>query len=384
MPYFSHIQKAIIEKHQQHHTIDKISEKAVSFGVVRVANISPCIALTRYLLNANYPSDIQVKIMAYHSQQVLLLRHEQEKHLDAVLKRKEKKGEQPKAFNDPIVRQHIDKADAENIIFILVATPVEEVGRDHDFDWAVVEPSSYRSIIQLAGRVRRHRAGEVYQANIALMQYNWKAYKENDEEGEKYFNRPGYEEELTLDTHNLKQLIDADVIEKRLDAVPRIQKNEKLNYRTSLTDLEHFVTQSELTSYQRLGPETLQGYLQETWYLTALPQHLNPFRKTEKSTNVFLTYNEDKDSCFFAEKDDSGDPIDREDILQIQRSELSNDEQKKLWLIRDYQSLLDEYAEKNESNKRRVSLRYGELSFVRRDSTEYEYNDQFGLVKCDL
>ena len=126
--YFSHIQQAIIEKHQHHHTIDQKTNKAVSFGVVRVANISPCIALTRYLLNAEYPDNIQVKVMAYHSQQVLLLRHEQEKHLDAVLKRKEKQGEQPKAFTDPVIRQHLDQASAENIVFILVATPLKRWG----------------------------------------------------------------------------------------------------------------------------------------------------------------------------------------------------------------------------------------------------------------
>lgn len=34
-------------------------------------------------------------------------------------------------------------------------------GRDHDYDWAIVEPSSMRSIIQLAGRIRRHRPGSL-------------------------------------------------------------------------------------------------------------------------------------------------------------------------------------------------------------------------------
>ena len=381
--YFFHIQQAIIEQHEQHHTIDLKTKKTVSFGVVRVANIMPCIALTRHLLNAGYADNIEVKVMAYHSQQVLLLRHEQEKHLDAVLKRKEEQGEQPQAFSNPIIRQHIDQTKAQQLIFILVATPVEEVGRDHDFDWAVVEPSSYRSIIQLAGRVRRHREGEVSQANIALMQYNWKAYKNNDEAEEKYFNRPGYEEKYKLDTHDLKKIIDIKTIETRLDAVARIQKNEKLNYRTSLIDLEHVVTQSELTSYQRVGPNRLQGYLGETWYLTALPQQLNPFRKTEASINLFLTYDEDKESCYFAEKDDRGCPIDREDILQIQHNQLTQHEQENLWLMRDYQSLLEKQAEKQECNKRRISLRFGELSFVEREDTEYEYNDQFGLVKIE-
>ncbi len=82
---------------------------------------------------------MEIRTIVYHSQQVLLLRHEQEKHLDGVLKRKEKEGEQPEAFQNPIVRQHLDQAyrngKAKHLIFILVATPVEEVGRDHDFDW---------------------------------------------------------------------------------------------------------------------------------------------------------------------------------------------------------------------------------------------------------
>lgn len=175
--YFNLILATIIELHRQHYTIDLSSNKRVSFGVVRVANIPPCVALTQYLLNSDWQSGISPKVMAYHSRQVLLLRHEQEKHLDLVLKRKEKAGEMPVAFQNPVIRSHIDGASTDDIIFILIATPVEEVGRDHDFDWAVIEPSSYRSIIQLAGRVNRHRNQEVTQPNIAIMQYNLKAIK---------------------------------------------------------------------------------------------------------------------------------------------------------------------------------------------------------------
>ena len=378
--YFSHIQQAIIEKHLQHHTIDKHSQKAVSFGVVRVANITPCVALTQYLLKAEYPETIQVKVMAYHSQQVLLLRHEQEKHLDAVLKRKEKQDEPAKAFENPIIRKHLDQGVAENIIFILVATPVEEVGRDHDFDWAVVEPSSYRSIIQLAGRVRRHRSGEVKQSNIALMQYNWKAYEGNDEYGEKYFNRPGYEIHKPLPTHDLTKLVDEKQLLFDVNAIPRIQTPTQPT-KQFLAKLEHNVTRDDLTSYQGLGPSTLQGYLTETWYLTAMPQILNPFRQSESSINLFLTYDEDKEQCYFAEKDDKGHPINREDILGIQHSQLSSEEKENLWLVRDYQTLLNEYAEKKEISKWRISLRFGELNFNERENAEYEYNDQFGLKR---
>ena len=199
-------------QHQQHHCLDTKTGVQVSFGVVRVANIQPCVELVRFLLQADNPPGTEMKTMAYHSQQVLLLRHVQEEHLDKVLKRKEAKNEEPAAFEEPQIRQHLDNCKAKNLIFVLVATPVEEVGRDHDFDWAIVEPSSFRSIIQLAGRVWRHRSGEVDTPNIGLLQYNWKAFKDGDREKQKYFNRPGYEEQYKLQTHDLNQLIPVDAI----------------------------------------------------------------------------------------------------------------------------------------------------------------------------
>ncbi|MFC1863595.1 type I-F CRISPR-associated helicase Cas3f, partial [Thermodesulfobacteriota bacterium] len=169
--YFLGIQQALLGKHRYHHIQDARTGINVSFGVVRVANIAPCVAAAKYLMECDWPNDVDVKIMAYHSQQVMLLRHEQEKHLDSILKRKETSGEQPAAFKNAVIREHLDNSIVKDMLFIVVATPVEEIGRDHDFDWAVVEPSSYRSIIQLAGRVRRHREGEVGHPNIALLQY---------------------------------------------------------------------------------------------------------------------------------------------------------------------------------------------------------------------
>jgi CRISPR-associated endonuclease/helicase Cas3 len=387
--YFNHIKEAILAKHQQHNTVDKSTNKSVSFGVVRVANIGPCVELTQYLLQADYPDDIEVKVMAYHSRQVLLLRHEQEKHLDQVLKRKEAVGEEPKAFSNEVIRHHLDASAAQHIIFILVATPVEEVGRDHDFDWAIVEPSSYRSIVQLAGRVRRHRDGEVAVTNIGLMQYNYKAFKEGDKAGEKYFNRPGYEIKNGLSTHNLLALVDENKLIAGVNATPRIQV-PIVPKTQMLATLEHLVTRNELTSYNNFGPEKLQGYLSRTWFLTALPQQLNPFRQSEKNTKIFLVVNRGDEPCYFTQKDEqgcrvtdiNGDLINVEGILQIQHAELTEYERRNLWLERDFLSLLDEYIEEEAlPTPRQVSLRYGELSFVIRDGEKYEYSDQFGLVK---
>jgi CRISPR-associated endonuclease/helicase Cas3 len=379
--YFSKIQQAILDKHQYHYTVDKRSNLQVSFGVVRMANIVPCVALSNYLMGCNWPEDIDVKVMAYHSQQVLLLRHEQEKHLDSILKRKEDSGSSPDAFQNLVIRSHLDKSNANHMIFILIATPVEEIGRDHDFDWAIVEPSSYRSIIQLAGRVRRHREGAVNKPNIGLLQYNWRAIKAGNQPDKKYFCQPGYEEKLTLDTHDLSQLIDTKSIAESVNAIPRIQKQKILNYRHSLSDLEHYVTQIQLTNYTGIGAEKLQGYLTESWYLTALPQVLNPFRQGEQTTNLFLMYKPDENQCRFIEKDEQGNLIDREDILQIQRHHVDKDQEKNAWLQRDYKNLLSYYTERNNCSKIALSLRYGELKFVYRNNHEYGYSDQLGLVQ---
>ena len=270
------------------------------------------------------------------------------------------------------------------MLFILVATPVEEIGRDHDFDWAVVEPSSYRSIIQLAGRVRRHRDGGIDNPNIALLQYNWKTVKAGNQPGKKYFCRPGYEDKQVLNNHDLCELIDTKAIAQSVNAIPRIQKPKHLNYRNSLADLEHFVTQTQLANYKGVGPEKLQGYLAESWYLTALPQVLNPFRKSEPTTKVFLMYEPDEECCVFIEKDEQGHPIDRENILQIRHQDISRNQEKRLWLQRDYIKLLEHYALQRDCSVKTISLRYGELSFIYRENQEYEYSDQLGLIaKCE-
>ncbi|MFC1851706.1 type I-F CRISPR-associated helicase Cas3f [candidate division CSSED10-310 bacterium] len=378
--YFAKIQHCTLDKHQQHHTEDKQTGIKVSFGVVRMANIRPCVALSKYLMGCNWPENFIVKVMTYHSQQVLLLRHEQEQHLDSVLKRKEKACDQPEAFSNTVIRGHLDKCTSKHLLFIVVATPVEEVGRDHDFDWAIIEPSSYRSIIQLAGRVRRHREGEVDNPNIALLQYNWKTVKEGNQPLKKYFCRPGYEDNLQLNTHDLCELIDCIRISQSIDAIPRIQKPKHLDYKKSLADLEHKVTEIQLTNYKGMGPEKMQGYLTESWYLTALPQALNPFRKNEQTTNLFLMYEQDGDRCIFVEKDEQGYPINREGILQIRHRETGTEKEKAFWLQRDYKKLLEQYSERDSSSKKKISLRYGELNFVHRDYREYEYSDQFGLI----
>ncbi|TYL47167.1 type I-F CRISPR-associated helicase Cas3f [Marinomonas sp. IMCC 4694] len=399
--YFSVIFQQACLKHEAHYFEDPVTQLRVSFGVVRMANISPCVALTKYLLTKALPSHIEVRVMAYHSQQVMLLRSEQERHLDEVLKRKEKSGELPNALKNSIIRQHVkriqqNQPDVRNVLFILVATPVEEVGRDHDFDWAVIEPSSYRAIIQLAGRVRRHREDKVESTNIALMQYNWKGIRDTQREDSIVFNRPGFEENsLCLAHHNLDDLLDVEQIGKRLDAIPRIQLSDHLTAKymrnvsetNRLSELEHIATWRWLANYKttgsdaQIGPHTLQGWLNQHWFLTALPQILTPFRQSQASLNTYLVFSEPHQASFFCEKDDDGHVINREAILNIRRESLDDFAMAKLWLTRDFDQSCITLASEKDLSQKVVSIRYGELNFPHNEKKQYVYNDQLGLVK---
>ena len=390
--YFSIIINSAIKLHHSNNTVDEQSQCHVSFGVCRVANIQPCVALAKYLLNVQLPEEVDIRVMAYHSQQVLLLRHNQEQHLDRILKRKEGFSEQPQAYSDPQIRRQLQviKPTAKHMIFILVATPVEEVGRDHDFDWAVIEPSSYRSIVQLAGRVLRHRTSVIVEPNIHILQYNWNGIKNKHRVDCKVFLRPGFEEKVTLESHDMNDLIDVEKVAQRLDAIPRIRKAVPLQPTKQLADLEHHATRELLATYRKtasngkfpqVGPAKLQGYLREAWFLTALPQQLTPFRKSDPVTKLFLVFDE-HDECFeFCEKNDRGFPVKRESVFGISRFALSDREQLRLWLPRDFPISLNQQSDRIGKSQRATSMRYGEINFRHSDKKRYGYNDDLGIFE---
>ncbi|WP_322802845.1 type I-F CRISPR-associated helicase Cas3f [Vibrio alfacsensis] len=401
--YFNHIKQAILAKHAAHFTLDPETQTQVSFGVVRVANIQPCVQLTQYLLGCEWPQDTEVRCMAYHSQQVMLLRHQQEQHLDQVLKRKEKPGDLPAAFSHSIIRNHLAQCKAKNLIFVLVATPVEEVGRDHDFDWAVIEPSSYRSIIQMAGRVKRHRDGAVNSPNIGLLQFNYKGFKGSEQ---RVFLRPGYETDRAtqLQTHDLYELVDQTSLIKGVNAIARIQKRDQLSPNNNLADLEHFATAKTLGTEQ-IGKklptksskqdrfsrnrrtnttpwsEHLHGHIHGFWWLTALPQYFKRFRKSEPSVEIYLVPR--AHGMEFCLRDELGHLVAIERVLNIQHCPLAPEQQQNLWLQRDYRQLIDEYSP-DDAQVLSTAMKYGEISFIHRDGEqEYSYNDQLGLVKVN-
>ena len=121
----------------------------------------------------------------------------------------------------------------------VIASPICEVGRDWDADWAIVEPSSMRSFIQLVGRIRRHRPEKWDITNVLLWSRNFKGLTNSKDPA---FSRPGFETRkggsFPLTSHSLHDLLMREEYEQP-DSRPRLLERKNPNPKGNLTDLEH-------------------------------------------------------------------------------------------------------------------------------------------------
>jgi CRISPR-associated endonuclease/helicase Cas3 len=301
------IRDCILRLHQQHHETDPKSGKRVSFGVVRMSNIDPLFDVAQKLYQLGAPENHHIHLCVYHSQFPLLSRSAIESQLDKALDRR-----QPSAvFTLPEIRKHIDSVEAyakEDQIFVVLSSPVTEVGRDHDYDWAVVEPSSMRSIIQIAGRVRRHRKSICETPNLLLLDKNVRSLEHT---GEIAYTRPGYEStKFPLASHSLSDLLREEEF-TIIDARPRIVLKQELHSQKRIADLEHARLRAlmtpppvrELSAREiRSGVSTTPSIEAHSWWtqpramMSGILQQRQPFRRQlEEQVDLVLLPNEEND-----------------------------------------------------------------------------------------
>lgn len=230
--FANHVHAAILQAHATHHEPDPITGQHVSFGLVRMANIEPLFDVALALFQRGAPAGTRIHLCVYHARFPLILRSAIEHRIDTALNRR-----QPQAvYALPEIRAAIDAHPQCQHIFVVLGSPVCEVGRDHDYDWAVVEPSSMRSLIQLAGRVQRHRQKPCISANVLVLETNLKHF---EQPGKPAFIRPGFESsETMLASHNLHNVLHPQDYET-ISARPRIQCNDPLDGAGNMADLEH-------------------------------------------------------------------------------------------------------------------------------------------------
>ncbi|MCW5221545.1 type I-F CRISPR-associated helicase Cas3 [Verminephrobacter aporrectodeae subsp. tuberculatae] len=246
-----------LHQRPQNHGLAPDSGKRVSLGLIRMANIDPLFDVARAIYRQGAPAPgVRLHLCVYHAQFPLLVRSAIERRLDTLLDRRAPPGGADPVLHRSEIRALLDAHPEPDHLFVVLGSPVTEVGRDHDYDWAVVEPSSMRSLIQLAGRVRRHRPGAVSTVNMTVLDSNLRAC---ERPGEAAFCRPGFEMNRVdpkadkptgqephdsawrfyLEGHGLTQLLESPPAGFAIDARPRVVAAEKPKPRQKWIDLEH-------------------------------------------------------------------------------------------------------------------------------------------------
>ncbi|MFT3718982.1 type I-F CRISPR-associated helicase Cas3f [Pseudorhodoferax sp.] len=275
------ILEAITTLHHRHAETDPVTGRRVSIGLVRMANIEPLVEVALALYRLGAPPGLRLHLCAYHARYPLLMRSAIERVLDRVLDRRD-----PQAlFTQAEVRERLDAHDEADQMFVVLGSPVTEVGRDHSYSWAVVEPSSMRSLIQLVGRVWRHQPERVCaEPNVIVLDHNLRFWRRPDGPA---FCRPGFETKVDwpLPRKPLGELLrdsERDVI----DARSRIRMRKKLQPRLSLVDLEHARLQATMLG-GGAGDPPIRDLCAHHWWtlprtdglMAAVLQQQQPFRR---------------------------------------------------------------------------------------------------------
>ncbi len=375
---------AMLQLHQAHHTA-ATGGRRVSCGLVRMANIEPLTEVAQALLALDAPEGTRIHICVYHSRHPLLLRSALERELDHLLDRHKEQ----ELFSHPLVRDALAAHPEPDQLFVVLASPVAEVGRDHDYDWAIVEPSSSRSLIQLAGRIRRHRPEPVNTTNLLLLQYNLLALQRS----KVAFTRPGFEyDQARLATHDLSQLLPPEQLQA-INATPRIcPQGELADWPQRLDLLEHARLSSLLLEQGPLpGGDGINPHVADWWavrsgqpsrlHLCAVLQKQTPFRAGRPDQPYILQLEGDNEdgALQFCRLEDDGMPVLQGNLLA--QPELYCGKRMQPWACIDYRHELLALAERFDLSPNQCARRFGQVQLAEpQDSSQgWEWHEVLGF-----
>lgn len=373
------IHKTIFSAHTNHHQSN--GKYAISFGVVRFANINPLVAVAQALIKHNNHDDCCVHYCVYHGQFTLAKRSMIEEKLDRLVNRK-----QPNTIwqQSEIIEAIKRQPNSKNHIFVVLATSVCEVGRDHDYDWAIAEPSSMRSLIQLAGRLQRHRKQPVNDENLFILDKNYKMLKGN----RIVYEKPGFEsQKYHLDgdksiTHTLKT-----EQYQHINSIPSIQL-----IRPSQPPYDNLVALEQSAYWYKLVGDWQKGQPFEpnnakiwwnqkvTW--TGEVQRQQPFRLSSPEKTFILAPNSQGNLTWLI-RDDS----DHSSIKLIESQHILNYNEIKFsknnfsWFNTDEKTRYQQIAERLGIEVEKIPNIYGEVTvpYHKNSNKQYYYHPFLGI-----
>ncbi|WP_428615834.1 type I-F CRISPR-associated helicase Cas3f [Pseudoalteromonas sp.] len=391
--------KTIYNQLGQLHRLHNTSQngKTVSIGLVRMANINPLVSVAQQIMNYDAPvieqnNDCCIHFCIYHSRYPLAIRSAIENQLDTALKRKN----ETNIFDaDHPAGRVIYKHAQKHHIFVVLASPVAEVGRDHDYDWAIVEPSSMRSIIQIAGRVLRHREKSVTAPNILLLNQNYKALKGNDI----CFARPGFEMKtkqenlLIAKPHRLVDLLPEEQY-GMINAIPRITLPNKEQYSPNkagfyidLNGLEHKALAWQLFSGDSSAKVWWNTENKQMPYWCGEVQRQQRFRQSQQDEAYYLMFDSEVTKPYWRWLNENARPAKFGEVTGISISTvstLSPGNNNYFWLEQSPKCIYETLVDELNMELSEVSQRFGELritKFENSSNREYCYHNNFGMYQ---
>lgn len=360
------LRQQMIALHGLHHSTHNAG-KTVSFGLVRMANINPLVAVAQTLMALPSPDNYCIHYCVYHSQHPLAVRAAIEKRLDCAFTRHEPE----RIWQLPEVKQALASQEKHHL-FVVLGSPILETGRDLDADWGIIEPSSMRSLIQFAGRIQRHRQIVPDNENLVILERNVHALR-----GEKVaYCLPGFETgQHLLPHHDLHALIDEEGY-RTLNAIPRIAEDVPGN---ALAALEH----------TRLRAALLEGgdksdAVAALWWRLPLTwngelQKRTSFRRASAQDSFFLKMEEEGDEPEFCLMQEDGvlKPAGR---FRVQP--LSMADGVKPWIAIDYAEVLQALADEKQMELGAVSRRYGEITLRAGKDDKWLYHPMLGVFRA--
>ena len=346
----------IQELHEQHHQVSPDGSHRVSIGIVRMANIDPLVQVAQAAARSGCDS-MDIHLCVYHSRHPMFRRSYIESELDRILDRRHPED----LWRNPTVCTALGR-ERRDQVFVVLATAVAEVGRDHCYDWGIIEPSSMRSIVQLAGRVLRHRTDVVpRRPNLVLLRRNIRSLGGKSPA----FEKPGFEStELPLASHDLADILPVEHYQYP-GAASRVQEPSKPDPARLLVDLEHVATRNVLggdPANRRIYPANLWWKAPIQWCYAH--QARTPFRAGQPTDHYALVADSATDAPIF-EKFSQGEWIAREADFEHTSVEFS--EGVLPWPDLNEQSLFEWFIEQDESrgdNLRSACRRYFGLSLT--------------------
>lgn len=362
------LHQQMLNLHQHHHSAGK-NGKTVSFGLIRLANINPLVAVAQALMAMPSPENYCIHYCVYHSQHPLAVRSHIETRLDGAFTRHDPE----QIWQLPEVKQ-IQASPYQHHLFVVLGTSVLEVGRDFDADWGIIEPSSMRSLIQFAGRIQRHRQLIPESENLVILDRNIRALLGKNIA----YCKPGFETEThPFNIHGLRELL-PEAAYRAINAIPRIVDDLPDN---AFAALEHTRLRAAL-----LDGGDKSDMIAAQWWRLPLTwngelQRRTPFRRSSPQESFFLTMEEDNDDPVFCLMQEDGN---LKDAGRFRLYDFSVAEGVQPWFETDYRDVFLALAEIRQIELRDVSKRYGEITLRagKEDATElWRYHPILGVFR---